>query len=385
MTRTSSTDSVALVLGGGGPRGAYQAGVLRGIARRFPDARFPIVTGISAGAINTTFLASHQGTFPEAAEQLVALWRRLGSDQVYDVRPATLAINVLRWGARLISGGMRGTREPMRGMVDTSPLREFLRASLGCASDGSIPGIEANIARGRLRAAAVSATGYSTGNSTTWIQGSDIEVWRRPHRHSEVASITVAHLLASSALPMLFPAVRVGDEWFGDGGIRLTSPLSPALHLGATRILTVSTRHHAEHSARSQPYPPPAQVLGVLYGSVFLDMVEEDISRLQTVNRLLRENRGLRRSGMRIVDILVMRPSRDLRALAGDFEARLPFFLRYLTRGLGTRDTANQTLVSLLMFEQDYLRRLIEIGEGDAEQRADEIGEFLTRRTADAA
>lgn len=375
--------ALALMLGGGGARGAYQAGVLRGIARRFPGLRFPIMTGISAGAINTIHLASRDVSLGQATGELLALWLSLTPERVYDVRAMPLLQNVIRWGAQLLSGGARGGSQPIRGMVDTEPLRRLLGRSLEHGADGTLPGIARNIARGSLHAVALSATSYATGQSMTWVEGREISLWQRQQRRSESTRLTVEHVMASSALPMLFPAVRVGDQWFGDGGIRLTAPLSPALHLGATRILTISTRHRPTNPAAivagSGGYPPPAQVFGVLYNSVFLDLIDEDILRLKRVNRLLANLPPEKRAGMRVVDIMVIRPSQDLRALVRELEPRLPSFVRYLTRGLGTQRTTNPDFLSLLMFQTDYIRRLIELGEADAEAQADNFSAFLHR------
>ena len=374
-------ENLALMVGGGGARGAYQAGVLRGIARRFPDLRFRILTGISAGAVNTIHLASHTDPLAASASELVDLWLSLTTDQVYDVHALPLMRNVLGWGARLTSGGMRRAREPLRGMVDTEPLRQFLNRVLERSADGTFPGVQRNIAAGALHAVALSATSYTTGQSVTWVEGKDIQLWQRPQRRSELARLTVDHVLASTALPMLFPAVKLGGEWFGDGGVRLTAPLSPALHLGATRILTISTRYQRTRAEADLPltegYPPPAQVLSVLYNAIFLDLIDEDILRLQKVNRLLEGLPPEQREGMRVVDILVMRPSRDLGKLAREFEPRLPPVFRYLTRGLGTQRTASPDILSLVLFQADYLRRLVELGEADAEAQAGRVEAFL--------
>jgi NTE family protein len=378
-------ESLALMLGGGGARGAYQAGVLRGIARRHPTLRIPILTGISAGAVNTTFLAAQAAPLPEAAEQLVRLWLSLTPDQVYNVHALPLMGSVGRWGLRLIGGGM-DRKEPTKGLLDTSPLRRFLERALPHDADGALPGIQHNIRTGRIDAVALSATSYTTGQSVTWVQGRDVTLWQRPQRRSELASITVEHVMASSSLPMLFPAVRVGTEWYGDGGVRLTAPLSPALHLGASRILTIATRYQRSREEADRPltdgYPPPAQVLSVLYNSIFLDLIDEDIMRLERLNRLIDDLPQADREGMRLVEILVLRPSRDLGKLAGDFEPRLPRAFRYLTRGLGTRRTTSPDILSLLMFQQDYLRRLVELGEGDVEANKDRIDSFLGQRSA---
>ncbi len=375
-------DCLALMLGGGGARGAYQAGVLRGIARRFPDLAFRIYTGISAGAVNTAHLAAHPGPLPHSTEQLVRLWLSLSPEKVYDVDALPLLRNVARWGGRLVSGGAsRG--EPTRGLVDTEPLRKFLGTVIDRDEDGTFPGVRRNLELGRLHAVALSATSYTTGQSVTWVQGRDVTLWQRPQRRSELTRLTVEHIMASAALPMLFPAVRVGTEWFGDGGVRLTAPLSPALHLGATRILTVATRYLRSREEADRPltdgYPPPAQVLSVLYNSVFLDLIDEDIQRLRRINRLLEDLPPGEREGMRIVDIFVMRPSRDLGRLAREFEPRLPRVFRYLTRGLGTLRTASPDILSLVLFQADYLRRLVELGEADAERQHERIAAFLER------
>jgi NTE family protein len=376
-------ESLALMLGGGGARGAYQAGVLRGIARRFPQLTFPILSGISAGAVNTVHLAAHAGPLDVAADDLNDLWLALKPELVYDVRSGPLMWNAFNWAARLMSGGIGRGREPMRGMVETNPLRKYLEGVVERAPDGTIPGIGRNIASGRLKACALSATSYTTGQSVTWIEGKNIELWQRPQRRTEPAKLTIEHVMASSALPMLFPAVQVGKEWYGDGGVRLTAPLSPSLHLGASRILTISTKYQKSHAEASTPttagYPPPAQVLGTLYNAVFLDLVDEDIMRLRKVNQLLMNTPPEKRENMRIVDIMVLRPSEDLGRMARRFEPRLPPLFRYLTRGLGTQKTASPDLISLILFQSDYLKALIELGEKDAIAAGDAIHRFLNR------
>jgi NTE family protein len=376
-------DSLALMLGGGGARGAYQAGVLRGIARRFPKLTFPILSGISAGAVNTIHLAAHPGLLEDCADDLIDLWLALKPELVYDVRSGPLMWNAFSWAARLMSGGFGRGREPMRGMVETNPLRKYLEGVIDRAPDGTIPGIQRNIESGRLKACALSATSYTTGQSVTWVEGRDIELWQRPQRRTEPAKLTVEHVMASSALPMLFPAVQVGNEWYGDGGVRLTAPLSPSLHLGASRILTISTKYQKTQREADAPatagYPPPAQVLGTLYNAVFLDLIDEDILRLRKVNQLLLNCPPDKREKMRIVDIMVLRPSEDLGRMARQFEPRLPPFFRYLTRGLGTQKTASPDLISLILFQNDYLKALIDLGEKDALAAGDAIQRFLDR------
>lgn len=378
---TPDYGDLALVLTGGGARAAYQVGMLRHLARRYPDLRAPILTGVSAGAVNAVHLAAHHGTFAQAVEELSALWLELTPERVFRADTPSLAWNVARTGVQLVSGGL--IKAPrMQGMLDTTPLRRFLDEVLPDIG-GVLAGIQLNLERGVLNSVAVSTTSYTTGQSVIWVQGRDIETWQRPKRRSVHTRLTVEHVMASTALPLLFPAVQIGDQWYGDGGIRLTAPLSPALHLGAHKILAVSPRYDRSTSEGERPqlrgYPPPAQVLGLLYNAVFLDLVDQDAMRMERMNRVLRKLSPEDREDMRVVELLVMRPSRDLGRLARDYEPRLPATFRFLTRGLGTRESRTADLLSMIMFQGDYIRRLIELGEADAAARAEEIAEFLER------
>jgi NTE family protein len=368
-------------MGGGGARAAYQVGSLRYLARRFPDLEVPIVTGVSAGGINAAHFASHHGSFAQAIQELSGLWERLTVEDVFRVDTPSLGWIGLRWIFQLMSGGMGGAVS-VRGLVDTTPLHSFLSEVLH-AVDGELTGIQRNLAVGRLKAVALSTSSYTTGQSLTWIQGRDLNDWTRPQRRSEQTVLKVDHVMASSALPLFFPAIKVGDEFYGDGGIRLTAPLSPALHLGAGKILAISTRYNRTAAEAGVPevsgYPPPAQVLGVLLNSVFLDLLDQDALRLQRLNSLLRRLPKEQRNGLREVDLLVLRPSVDLGRLANEFEPQLPKTFRFLTRGLGTRQTSSPDLLSMVLFQQDYLCRLIELGEADAEARAEEIDAFVLR------
>lgn len=382
MAASGSSNDLAFVLAGGGARAAYQVGVIAGIAESFPELKVQIVTGVSAGAVNAAFLASHPGSIRDAALELVELWRELTVDRVFHVNTRSLARNALRWGAQLFSGGARGT--PIgESLVDTAPLRDYLSTTLRAAPDQPIPGIAENLEDGALKALAIITTSYTTAETVVWVQGRDVEGWTRSRRRGVQGEITVEHIMASTALPLFFPSIRLGDAWYGDGGIRLAAPLSPALHLGASRIMAISTRYEpspvemASPGAQIQGYPPPAQVLGVMLNAVFLDLIDQDAFRLERINRLLAELPEERWGGMRVVDLLVVRPSFDLGRLAGQFEPRLPKAFRYMTRGLGTRETSSPDVLAMLMFQPDYLEQLIEIGHADALARVDEIAEFL--------
>lgn len=378
---TPGPGDLALVMGGGGARAAYQVGFLRCVARRFPELRIPYITGVSAGAINAALLAGHHGTFLQAVEELTQLWSKLAVGDVFRVDGTALAKNLMRWARQLVAGGMGGTPPRVRGLVDTEPLRRYLEEVLH-AVDGELTGINYNLEHDRLRAVALSTSSYSTGQSVTWIQGqSDVQGWDRPQRRARRTTLRVDHVMASAALPLFFPAVQLGDGWYGDGGIRLTAPLGPALHLGARRIMAISTRYERTAEEAADPvipgYPPPAQVLGVLMNSIFLDLLDADAIRLERLNRLVTQLPEDQREGLKPVKLLVLRPSVDLGKLANEYEPQLPKGFRYLTRALGTRETRSPDFLSLVLFQPDYLETLMDIGDTDAQQRTDEIAAFL--------
>jgi NTE family protein len=373
---------LALMLSGGGARAAYQVGCLRLLAREFPQVVPGILTGVSAGGINAAYLAVRQESFDRKVENLAAIWSNIRIDNVFRVDVRDLASRSLRWGGRLLSGGTHPL-PPARSMVDTAPLRELLERLLETNS-GEIAGISRSLRAGWLRAIALTASSYTAEQTMTWLQTCDecgIETWERPQRKSVECALRVDHVLASSALPFLFPAVEVDGAWYGDGGIRLTAPLSPAVHLGARRIIAVSTRYARSREEADRPaitsYPPPAQVAGVLYNAIFLDQLDSDAFQLQQINRLIAHLPEAHREGLRHIDLLMLRPSVDLGRLANDYEPELPRAFRFLTRGLGTRETRSNDMLSLVMFQSDYIRRLIELGEADAAAKISDIRRFL--------
>jgi len=370
---------LALVMSGGGARAAYQVGLLNWLAKSHPDLHVPIVTGVSAGAINAAFLASQPNDFRSRVQRLADVWRGLTTEEVLRVDSVSLARNVLRFGLKLVSGGVAAAPQP-QAAVDTTPLRNLLARVLEARGD-ELPGIEVNLRRGALRAVAITASSYTTGQSITWTQGRRIPHWERAHRISIGAKLGVRHVMASAALPIFFPAIEIDGQWFGDGGMRLTAPLSPAVHLGADRILAISTRYARTRSEAGQPavigYPPPAQIVGVLLNSVFLDVFDADALSMARMNSLIAALPSGMRHDYRTIKLILLRPSRDLGKLANEYESRLPGPFRFMTRGLGTRETRSNDFLSMLMFQPDYLTRLIELGEADAELRRDEIEGLL--------
>lgn len=373
-------DDLALVLGGGGAHTAYQVGFLRCLAGHFPDLRIPILTGISAGAINAAFIANYQGTFAESIDALSSFWQRLSIDHVFKADAWSIAKNFLHWGIHLLSGGIPRTSSP-KGLVDTTPLRLLLGEGFAVSNDGMI-GIREKIRQQKLKAIAITTTNYATGQSVTWVQGKNIEIWERPDRHSVMTEITVDQIMASTALPILFPSVKIGDSWYGDGGIRQYAPLSPALHLGARRILAVSTRYQPSleemRSAAHREYPSVAHIMDILMSAIFIEHFDQDALGLERVNRLL-EHKAMPEDLMhRMVHAFTLRPSLNLSKIAGKYEPDLPRPFRSLTRRFGTHETESFDWLSMIMFDARYIKTLMDIGEADVKARIGEISALLT-------
>lgn len=369
-----------MMLTGGGARAAYQVGLLKGIAQAFPRLRFRIVTGVSAGAINAIYLAAHQGSLKEKARHLERMWCELTCDSIYQfdwkaMLPFRTAI------ASLLPRRNKWTRTRARALVDTAPLRDLMCRVLNTPPGMPIEGIAENIQSGELSALALMTLDYSTGQTVRWVQGRNFNFFEGPNRRSEMTQFTVEHVLASAALPFVFPAVRIGDEWHGDGGIRLAAPLSPAVHLGATRIIAMSTGYQRTAVEASTPeisgYPPAAQILSQLVNAVFLDAIDEDVARMERMNELIRAIPQQQRGGLKPIDLLVLRPSVDLGKLAGDYERYLPRQMKLIVRALGAKETDSPDFISMLMFEPSFTRRIIDLGEADVASRMGEIRAFL--------
>jgi len=379
VTPDASGD-LAVMLTGGGARAAYQVGLLKGIAKHFPAVKFQIVAGVSAGAINAVYLAARQGTLAEKARHLERMWCELNCDSIYNFDwkmflPFRSAL------ASVLPKKTRWTQTQPHALVDTTPLRNLLSRILETAGGAPIPGIEENIRSGDLTALALMTLDYSTGQTVRWVQGRTFDVYEGPNRRVAQTRFTIDHVLASAALPFVFPAVRIGKEWHGDGGIRLAAPLSPAVHLGARRIIAMSTGYQRTPDEASTPvvsgYPPAAQILGQLVNAIFLDVIDEDVARMERMNELLRKTSPHERDGLKPIELLVLRPSVDLGKLTAQYEDALPRKVKLLVRALGAKETESPDFVSLLMFEPSYTRRIIEIGEADVAARLAEIRAFL--------
>ena len=269
----------------------------------------------------------------------------------------------MRYGVRLVSGNAKPVPRP-QSMLDTSPLKTFLQSIVG-EPDGRISGIRKKIENGELRGLAITASSYHSGRSVTWLSDQSAGAWTGPHRETRPVPLTIDHIMAS-----------IGREWYGDGSIGFTSPFSPAIHLGATRILAITTRKPPpppKTHGEIDPYPPPAQIAGALLNALFFEHSHSDALRLHRINDLLMRLPHDAHGGLRPIDLCVLDPVTDLAALATKFEPRLPPALRFLTRGLGTDEGGGGELLSLLMFQGEYLSALIDAGKRDAAVRAEQI------------
>ena len=375
-----------LLLLGGGARAAYSVGFLRCLARRLPDRlRFSAIAGVSSGAINAAYLASRPGSFQDRVRGLAELWESLQPDSVMRVGTLDLLKKTVFWGVRLIGGGTDVVPSP-RALVDCEPLRRLLCTKLGetDSQDDDLRGLADRLDDGPLRSLLLATTSYTTGESVIWSQGTSLpDSWRRGGRRAEATDLTVRHVMASASLPLLFPAVQLGEEWHGDGEIRLDSPLAPLVALGVDRIFVVSTHHgevHERPEGFASGYPAPGQVAGTVVNAAFLHHLSNDVRRLRRVNHLVERRDGDEGEGdaaFRKVGLYVLRPSRDLEALAGQRERSLPWALRWMIRGLGTHATASPGILSLLSFQPDYIGELMRTGEEDAERQRDAIRDFL--------
>lgn len=379
---------VGLILAGGGARAAYQVGVLKAIAALMPEAQtnpFPIICGTSAGAINAGALAVYATRFQEGVRRLVAVWSNFRVHHVFRADPAGILSSAVRWYGALLLGG-RGLGPAF--LLDRGPLRELLKAYLPMEQ------IDASIAAGALHALSITASNYSTGESITFFQGApSARPWKRVRRCGVPTALTIDHFMASSAIPFIFGAERIHDEYFGDGTMRQIAPISPALHLGAQRVLVIGVRQErpvpAPVASPADNYPPLAQIAGHTLNSIFLDTLDADLERLERINKTIRllpgkvlEEHGIT---LRPVDPLLISPSQDLGLIAGEHKHALPRSLRILLRGIGAFERDGADLVSYLLFEKGYCRDLIDLGFSDTIRRQHEVLDFLSFKPTVAA
>lgn len=365
---------------GGGARAAYQVGVLRAVAELLPEAvrtPFPIICGTSAGAINAAVLAAEADDFRRGVRRLMTVWKNFRVHHVYRADPWGALSNSANWIFAALTGGLFSKR-PI-SLLDNSPLAALLARHLDFSA------IQRAVDAGDLTAFSVTCSGYTSGQSVTFFQGvPGLQPWQRARRIGVPMAITLNHLLASSALPFIFPPVHINREYFGDGSMRQIAPVSPALHLGADRLLVIGVGRQLQHRVervKLESQPSLAQIAGHALNSIFLDSLEVDLERLQRINRTIEmvPTDVLERTSYPLhpVDFRLISPSEELEKIATAHSGELPLTIRSLLYPIGALRRSGANLLSYLLFERSYCRALIQLGYQDTMDRKDDLVAFL--------
>lgn len=376
----SDKPKTGLIMTGGGARAAYQVGVLKAVADILPrgaSSPFQILCGTSAGAINACALATHAYDFRKSVQRIAIIWSNFHAEQVF----RTDALGILRtsfnWFMALMSLGMSHHSRAL-SLLDRSPLQHLLEQYIRTED------IQHSIDKGYLHALSVTASGYTSHQSVSFFHGQpELESWNRFRRIGVHTEINVEHLMASSAIPFVFPPQKINREYFGDGSMRQMAPISPALHLGANKVMIIGNHMENQEPQRTRESRPPTigQIAGHVLDSIFLDSLDADIERLERINDTVglipQKQRDKRGFPLRHVDTLVISPSQDIGDLAEEYINQLPRSMRLLLRGIGAYRSDGSDLVSYLLFERAYTRRLIDLGYQDTMNKKHELMQFL--------
>lgn len=367
---------LGLVMTGGGARAAYQVGVVRAIYEILKKDQhlFDVITGNSAGAINSTYLASNAKDWDTSTANLMDLWKRIKPQNVFDLRAKTITELGLKWLGGTVLGGMTPKGSMVNHLLDTDPLAKLLKREI------EFKHIQQNIDDKTLHGVALSTTNYNSGSNVIFYQGStDISDWSRSDRFSCREDLNIDHLMASAAIPFFFPPIKVGDSYYGDGCIRQTTPLSPAIHLGADKVIAIGVRYpHNQQRMQDLAFSPfrnptIGQITGVMLNAIFLDSLESDVERMMKINSLIREGH---REEFKVIPILMLRPSRDLGKMTERITEELPPTLRYLLKGIGVSEQEGLDLLSYLAFDKCYTIPLMELGYEDTIKLKSQIEDF---------
>jgi NTE family protein len=370
-----------LILPGGGARNAYQAGVLKAIGDMLPedvDNPFPVICGTSSGAMNAVLLASSATRFREGVDRLYGVWANFHVGKVFRTDTWTALKSGFYWAAAFLGAGI--IKQQPRSVLDNSPLRGLLESHIRFAR------IQQAIDCGNLDAVSITASGYTSGLSITFYQGKKgLKSWKRTRRVGQPTELTLNHLMASAAIPVLFPAVKLRDEYFGDGSMRQTAPLSPALHLGANRLLIIGVRNPRPdiptEEDRPLQFPTFGQISGYIFDTLFMDSLDADIERLRRINHTITETRDKRvdyhDTSLRQIDYLVISPSMDIRDIVERYIDNFPRSVRILLKGIGALAREGRPLMSYLMFDAPYCKELMELGYEDGMAARKEVLHLL--------
>jgi NTE family protein len=370
-------NKLAIVLNGGGARASYQAGALRALYEIIKKDQnlFDIITGNSAGAINAIYLANNARDWGSSTQYLVDLWKRIKPEDVFDISHYTMG----RIGSRWVKGTIfrdNSPGDPFNGILNTDPLRKLLLREVDFKELHSL------IQEKFISAVALSTTNYYSGSSVVFFDGEKkIPEWSKSDRFSIRTELSVDHVMGSSAIPLFFPPVKIAHSYYGDGCIRQVTPLSPALHLGATKLLTIGIRHRRtqetikELALRTNAPPQISQVGGVMMNAIFLDSLDADVERLEKMNIMV-AIMG-KHSPWRHVPILHLNPSRDLGGMTKKLNSEMPKLLRYFLSSIGVTGQSGLDLLSYLAFDASYTLQVTELGYEDTLARKNEILSFI--------
>ena len=368
---------IGLVLPGGGARAAYQVGVLKAISELIPDSNpFGIISGTSAGAINASLLASRSQSLKEAVEVLSGVWCNFKTNKVYRTETTVMLKSIFQWLLTVSSGGVLA-KNP-KSLLDNSPLRQLLEDTI------NLEGIKNNIDKGNLDAFAITAASYSSKKSVTFFQSEEDDIdWERFLRVGVKTDILIDHLMASIALPLIFPAVKINNEYFGDGAMRQATPLSPAIRLGAEKLLIINTDSKSPNNqlTDNQIYPSIGEVGGYMLDALFTGGLLSDLERLDRINQIIENsgNNSVQTSNkkMKHLDYCVISPSKDIKKIAKEHYKDAPYSIKLLMKGLGLKNREESELLSFLLFESSFTSSLIQLGFEDGMTNQSEIKAIL--------
>jgi NTE family protein len=369
--------TLGLILPGGGARNAYQVGVLKAVEELIPTGSvspFKVVTGTSAGSLNAGMIASRSSDFSDAIHRLSGMWENLHMHMVVRTDTRTTTKTAARWIWSFTSGG---NSQP-DSLLDNTPLRSLIENHVNLAR------MRQCIAAGHLRALGVTSSSYSRGASITYFEGQEeLEAWQRTRRFGTPARLRLDHFMASIAIPVVFPAIMMGNEYHGDGSMREAAPLSPALHLGADKLLIISVRNpQPDEVTTAKPrYPNLGQIAGYMFDTLFMDRLDSDIERLNRINFALSQSKRQvfqhENSRLRPIEFLVISPSRDIRDIVQRHIHGFPRSMRLLLRTFGAMNKEGRPLTSYLLFDSGFARELIDLGYNDGLAQRDKLQELL--------
>lgn len=372
FNNSNKTTTNALLLTGGGARAAYQVGVLKAIASVLPrnqKSPFKVICGTSAGAINAVSMACYASCFHLGVKKTEWVWKNFKTEQVYNSSWSGVFGYLLQ---NYFSKYRKSLIDRPTSLLNNAPLIELLSELIDYKR------IDRNILSDHLQAIAVNASSYSDGDSISFFQSSLNDEWQRAKRKGVKTILTTRHLLASAAIPLVFPSVKIGDGFFGDGSIHQLSPLSPAIHLGADKILIIGVEQPKEdkYYGNSEFHPDSATITGHLLDTIFTDSLNSDLERMARVNATLAHSKE-EKTGLKKVDSMLINPSRNFNKIASKHYLNMPPAIRFLLRFAGVTKNSESALISYLMFEKPFTQELIQLGYEDGLEQIDSISEFL--------